>query len=158
MSDAQNIDAKNVDAKNRQSASKDQRPDPALTGRDKGFWRGRWFSFRAALNGAIHTLRNEPNAWIELAAITVIVVAGWWFQVSAVEWAILGLTGFLILALEAINTAVEAVVDLTSPTYHPMAKIAKDAAAGALIFGVLGSLCVAIAIFGPRLWVLFFSP
>jgi len=42
-----------------------------------------------------------------------------------------------------------------SPTYHPMAGMAKDAAAGALIFGVLGSLVVAAAIFGPRLWQLF---
>lgn len=132
-------------------------PDPTLTGRDKGFWRGRWFSFRAALSGAIHTLRNEPNAWIELAAICVIVVAGWWLRVSAVEWAILGLTGFLILALEAINTAIEAVVDLTSPEYHPLAKIAKDAAAGALVFGVLGSLSVAAAIFGPKIWSLLFG-
>lgn len=142
---------------NIQNTSTYQHPDPALTGRDKGFWRGRWFSFRAALNGAIHTVCNEPNAWIEVAAIIVITVAGWWFQVSTIEWAILGLAGFLILALEAINTAVEAVVDLTSPTYHPIAKIAKDTAAGALIFGVLGSLCVAAAIFGPRLWVLLFS-
>lgn len=132
-------------------------PDRSLTGRDKGFWRGRWFSFRAALSGAIHVLRNEPNAWIELAAIAVIGFAGWWFRVSAVEWAILGLTGFLILALEAVNTAVEAVVDLTSPEYHPLAKIAKDTAAGALIFGVLGSLSVAIAIFGPRIWALLFA-
>lgn len=131
------------------------RPDPHLTGRDKGFWRGRWFSFRAALAGALHTLVNEPNAWIELAAIGVITVAGWWFRISTIEWAILGLTGFLILALEAINTAIEAVVDLVSPEYHPLAKIAKDAAAGALIFGVLGSLCVAVAIFGPRVWGLF---
>lgn len=141
---------------NPKNAPTHHEPDRALTGRDKGFWRGRWFSFRAALSGALHTLRNEPNAWIELAAIGVIGVAGWWFRVSMVEWAILGLTGFLVLALEAINTAVEAVVDLVSPAYHPLAKIAKDAAAGALIFGVLGSLCVAIAIFGPRIWALLF--
>ena len=58
---------------------------------------------------------------------------------------------FGILALEAVNTAVEAVVDLVSPEFHPLAKIAKDAAAGAMIFGVLGSLCIALGIFGPRI-------
>jgi len=132
------------------------KPNKTLTGRDRGFWRGRWFSLCAALRGAFYTLRNEPNAWIELAAIGVIGFAGWWLRVSMIEWAILGVTSFLILALESVNTAVEAVVDLVSPDYHPLAKIAKDAAAGALIFGVLGSLCVAAAIFVPRIWALFF--
>jgi diacylglycerol kinase (ATP) len=60
------------------------------------------------------------------------------------------------LALEAVNTAVEAVVDLVAPHYHPLAKIAKDAAAGALVFAVLGSIGVAVAILGPRLWALWF--
>jgi diacylglycerol kinase len=48
------------------------------------------------------------------------------------------------------------VVDLVSPRYHPLAKIAKDAAAGALIFAVLGSIFVAACIFGPRLWAWWF--
>jgi diacylglycerol kinase (ATP) len=128
-----------------------------LTGRDRGFWRGRWFSFKAALAGAVHTVRTQPNAWIELVALALIFVAGWWFAIRAIEWALLGLTVFLILALEAINTAVEATVDLVSPHYHPLAKIAKDTAAGALVFAVLGSLWVAAAIFGPRIWVLLFG-
>jgi diacylglycerol kinase len=118
------------------------------------FVSGRWFSFRAALNGAVHTLRTQPNAWIELTATLVVVIAGWWFHIRAVEWAVLALTIAVILAMEAINTAIEAAIDLVSPTYHPLAKVAKDAAAGALVFAVLGSLFVAAAIFGPRLWKL----
>jgi len=129
----------------------------ALTGRDRGFWRGRWFSVKAAIAGAVHTVRTQPNAWIELAALAVILVAGWWFAIRAIEWALLGLTVFIVLALEAVNTAVEATIDLVSPHYHPLAKIAKDTAAGALIFAVLGSLWVAAAIFGPRLWALLFG-
>ena len=80
--------------------------------------------------------------------------AGLYFRVSALDWGLLGLTIFLVLALEAVNTAVEATIDLMSPHYHPLAKIAKDAAAGGLVFAVLGSLCMAAAIFGPRLWAL----
>ncbi|MCX6048669.1 MAG: diacylglycerol kinase family protein [Chloroflexi bacterium] len=123
-----------------------------LAGRDRGFWAGRWFSLNAALAGVWHTLSTQPNAWLELIALLLIVVAGWWFAIHAVEWAILGLTIFLVLALEAVNTAVEATVDLVAPHYHPLAKIAKDAAAGAMVFAVLGSLWVALAIFGPRIW------
>ena len=123
-----------------------------LTGLNRGFWAGRWFSLRMALSGAIHTVRTQPNAWIELTAILLVSVVGWRLGLTPSEWAMLGLTFFGILAMEAINTAIEAVVDLVSPRYHPLAKIAKDAAAGALVFAVLGSLWVAVAIFGPRLF------
>jgi diacylglycerol kinase (ATP) len=79
-----------------------------------------------------------------------------WFEISALEWGLLGLTVTVVLAFEAMNTAVEAVVDLVSPRYHPLAKVAKDTAAGALVFAVVGSILVAAAIFGPRLWALWF--
>jgi diacylglycerol kinase (ATP) len=127
-----------------------------LSGRDRPFWAGRWFSLQAAWAGVVHTLRTQPNARIELAATIGVTLAGGWFGLSGGEWAILLLTFFLVLALEAVNTAIEAVVDLTSPAYHPLAKIAKDAAAGALVFVVLGSIGVALAIFGPRLWAIWF--
>lgn len=144
----------------KQRTPRTAQPQPAelqkLSSRDRGFLHSRWFSLRAALAGARHTIRTQPNAWIELAAVVVVVCAGWWFRLAALEWAMLGLTFCLVLALEAVNTAVETVVDLVSPRYHPLAKIAKDTAAGALIFAVLGSLVVAGAIFGPRLWMLLF--
>jgi diacylglycerol kinase (ATP) len=123
-----------------------------LTGRDRTFWASRWFSLQAAAHGAWYTVRTQPNAWIELVAVVFVVVAGIWFRLTAVEWAILVLTFTLVLAFEAVNTAIEAVVDLVSPHYHPLAKIAKDAAAGAMIFIVIGAIGVALAIFGPRLW------
>ncbi len=127
-----------------------------LTGRDRSFWYGRWFSLRAAIAGAGHTLRSQPSAWIELVVAVVVSLAGWWFGLSPVEWAILALTIFLVLALEAVNTAIEATVDLLSPGYHPLAKHAKDAAAGAVLLMALGSIGVALAIFGPRFWALLF--
>lgn len=120
----------------------------------KGFLPGRWFSFRAALAGVVYVVRTQPNAWIELAAIALVTLAGWWLGISALEWALLGLIFALVLALEALNTALEAVADLASPHYHPLVKIAKDAAAGAMVFAVLGSLWVAVFVFGPRLWAL----
>jgi diacylglycerol kinase len=129
-------------------------PHATLTGRNLGFWRGRIFSFTAAIHGAWHVVRTQPNAWIELAALVVVAAAAWFFKVSAVEWALLAVCIFGVLALEAVNTAVEAVIDLVSPHYHPLAKIAKDAAAGAMVFAVIGSLCVGVAIFIPRLLAL----
>lgn len=119
---------------------------------DKGFFVSRWYSFCAALSGARFTLETQLNAWIELAAVATVIVAGLLLRISAIEWAVVALTLGVVLALEAVNTAVEATVDLISPEYHPLAKIAKDAASGALLFAVLGSLGVAVAIFGPHLW------
>jgi diacylglycerol kinase (ATP) len=120
------------------------------------FWRGRGLSFVAAWAGLVYIVRTQPNLWIEMAALSVVVLAGLWFGISALEWGVLGLTIALILALEAVNTAIETVVDLVSPTYHPLAKIAKDTAAAALLIAVVGSVVVAAAIFGPRLWALLF--
>lgn len=111
-------------------------------------------SFAAALSGVAYVFRTQPNARIELAAMTVVAIAGLWFGLSAVEWGLLGLTVTMILALEAVNTAIETVVDLVSPQIHPLAKIAKDTAAGALIIAVVGSIVVAASIFLPRLWAL----
>lgn len=127
----------------------------AINGRDRGFWSGRWFSLKAALNGALHTIHTQPNVRIEFAALLVVIGAALYFQVSPLEWGMLGLTIFLVLALECMNTAIETVVDLVSPHYHPMAGLAKDVAAGGMVFVVIGSVCVAAAIFGPRLWALF---
>lgn len=113
--------------------------------------RNRWHSFTAAARGAAYTLRTQRNAWIELTAALVAVAAGLWLRIEALAWAVLALTIGLILALEAVNSAIEALVDLVSPDYHELARTAKDCAAGAMIFAVLGSLGVAAAIFGPPL-------
>jgi diacylglycerol kinase len=121
------------------------------------FFVGRGLSLAAAWAGIRYTLRTQPNVWIELAAVAVVIAAGIWLRISGVEWALLILTFGVILALEAVNTAIETVVDLASPHYHPLAKIAKDTAAGALLIAVFSSVGVAAFIFGPRLYQLFFG-
>jgi diacylglycerol kinase (ATP) len=116
--------------------------------------RNRWHSFTCAVDGLVHTLRSEPNTRIELAAAAVAAIAGIWLRIQPVDWALLALTIGMILALEAVNSAIEALVDLVSPEYHDLARIAKDCAAGAMLLAVLGSVGVAAAIFGPRVWML----
>ena len=125
------------------------RSRPATPG---GFLAGRWFSLKAAAAGVRYTFRTQPNARIELVALVLVGALGWRLGISRVEWAVIGLISAVILALEAVNTALEALVDLASPQYHPLAKHAKDAAAGALLLAVLGSMWVALFVLGPRLW------
>jgi len=58
----------------------------------------------------------------------------------------------LVLSLEVVNSAVEAVVDLASPEFHPLAKVAKDAAAGATLVAAVFSVLVGLVVFGGPLW------
>jgi diacylglycerol kinase len=67
--------------------------------------------------------------------------------------AVLALTVTLVLATEMINTVVEAVVDLVSPTYHPLARVAKDVAAGAVLVTAFGAVLVGLFLFLPALGV-----
>jgi hypothetical protein len=70
------------------------------------------------------------------------------------RWLALALTITLVLAAEGVNTAVEAVVDLVTPGFHPLAKIAKDVAAGTVLLTAIGAVVVGVIIFLPRLWTL----
>ncbi|NCC30984.1 MAG: diacylglycerol kinase family protein, partial [Chloroflexia bacterium] len=71
------------------------------------------------------------------------------------EWLILVLTMTLVLAAEGVNTAVEATVDLATTSYHPLAKIAKDVAAGTVLLCACASIVVGCLIFLPRLMAWF---
>jgi diacylglycerol kinase len=71
-----------------------------------------------------------------------------------VEWAILTLTIGLVFVAEMFNSVAEAAVDAVTLEYHPLAKAAKDIAAGAVVFAAIISVVVGLLLFGPRLWVL----
>ena len=108
-------------------------------------------SFIYAFEGLWVLLRTQRNARVHLLAVLVVVVAGMWLKMEQSEWLAVTIISALVLALEAVNTAVEAVVDLASPEYHLLAKRAKDVAAGAVLIGALAALLVAALIVVPRL-------
>lgn len=114
--------------------------------------RRRLLSFVYAFEGWWHVLRTQPNAWIHAAVSTVVFALAFWLHLSRVEWAILLLTIMLVWMAEFANTALEAVVDMTMPEYHPLAKTAKDVAAAAVLVGALGAVIVGLLIMGPALW------
>ena len=111
-------------------------------------------SFGFAFAGLGWMLRTQRNAQIHFVITIAVVLVGLWLRVSAVEWIALILAIALVLALEALNTALEAVVDLVSPQYHPLAKRAKDSAAGAVLIGAIGTAIVGCIIFLPKLLAL----
>jgi diacylglycerol kinase len=111
-------------------------------------------SFGFAFSGIGHGLRTQANLRIQILAAAGVIVAGLLLQISAIEWAVLAVTIMIVMSAELFNTAIEAAVDRAGDEPHPLSKIAKDTAAGAVLIGALGSVIVGLLIFGPRLLAL----
>ena len=109
-------------------------------------------SFRFAIAGIAYLFRTQRNARIHMAVGIMACGAAAWLRITRVEWGLLLLTIASVLILEGINTALEAVVDLTSPQIHPLARTAKDVAAGTVLIAAIASVGVGVAILGPPLW------
>ena len=114
-------------------------------------------SFKYAFEGLWYVIRTQHNAWIHAVFTVAVLVLGFWLRVTPFEWALLVLCMMAVWMGEFLNTAVEAVVDMVSPEFHPLAKTAKDVAAAAVLLGAIGSVIVGLIIFGPRLMTLFFG-
>jgi len=108
-------------------------------------------SFHFAFEGISYLIRTQRNARIELAVGLVVLVVAVWVRVTPVEWAVLALTTAIVLAFEALNTALELAVSLASPERHPLAKAAKDVSAAMVLIAAIGAVLVGIAIFRPHL-------
>ena len=109
-------------------------------------------SFYFAFAGLFYLLRTQRNARIELAIGVAACIVAAWVQISRTEWAVLALTIAAVLILEGLNTAIEAAVDLSSPRFHPLAKSAKDIAAGMVLLASVASVIVGLLLLGPPLW------
>lgn len=114
-------------------------------------FRRRVHSFRYAFQGWHHVLSTQPNAWIHAIISVAVIALGIWLQIPARDWAILVLTFVIVWVGEFINTALEAVVDMTMPEPHPLAKVAKDVAAAAVLIAAAGAVLIGLLILGPPL-------
>ena len=108
-------------------------------------------SFRFASQGLRYLFLTQRNARVQAGAGAVALLLAAVLRCSRDEWAILALTIGAVLALEGVNSAVEAVVDLVTEEYHPLAKVAKDVAAGAVWLMALTAVVVGAILFLPRL-------
>ncbi len=112
---------------------------------------GRIRSIKHALEGLLLMLKTQPNAWIHLAATTVVVLAGFYYEITATHWAIITLTILSVWVAEILNTAFEYLCDVTKPEFHPAVKMAKDIAAGAVLISAAGAIVIGLIIFLPYL-------
>jgi undecaprenol kinase len=109
-------------------------------------------SFYFACVGISYLLRTQRNARIEVVLGSFACGIGAWVHIDRVQWAIIAFTIALVLILEGLNTAIEMAIDLASPDIHPLAKHAKDLAAGMVLIASIASVAVGLLILGPPLW------
>ncbi len=108
-------------------------------------------SIKYSLDGLYYAYRYEQSLWIHGLATILSVIMGIIFHIKLSEWAIIFIALGSILALELINTAIEAAVDLTTSEIHPLAKIAKDCGSAASFVMSIVSIVICLFVFGPYL-------
>lgn len=98
--------------------------------------------FRYAAEGIAHVFRTQKHMRFHFFAFVAVITLSRWFDLGRGETLVLLLTISLVMTAEMLNTAVEAVVDLVTQEYHPLAKFAKDIAAGAVLMATMNALAV----------------
>lgn len=112
-------------------------------------------SFRYAWAGIVYAVKTQRNFRVHIGIALIALILGILLHIQTIEAAIITVTIGIVLVMELMNTALESVVDLTvGQTYHELAKIAKDCAAGAVLISAITALLVAAFIYLPPLLVL----
>lgn len=106
-------------------------------------------SFGFAIQGIFTLVRTQPNVWIHLISAIIVICFAFYFNVEKWEWVILLACITLVLAAEALNTAIEFLTDLASPDIHPLAEKAKDTAAAAVLICAIGAVVIGLIVFLP---------
>ena len=108
-------------------------------------------AFGNAFNGLFYFFRHERNGKIQLTVAIVAICFALYYHVSIMEWTAVLLCIGAVLSLEMLNSAVEKLCDLVQPSFHPVIKIVKDVAAGAVLFASIISVVIAALIFLPKI-------
>ncbi|MDX8364192.1 diacylglycerol kinase family protein [Cytobacillus sp. Hm23] len=104
-----------------------------------------------AINGIRHVASKERNFKIHINIAIIVLFLGLFVGLSPIEWVAIIITIGIMLSLEMVNTAIERTVDLITNDYHPLAKLAKDISAGAVLLFAIISVMIGILIFLPKL-------
>lgn len=116
-----------------------------------GYIQKRIFAFKVAFQGIHLFIKEGAHAKIHLIATLVVMLMGWYLEITKTEWILSLFCIALVLSLEAINSAIEYLVDLASPDFHPLAKKSKDIAAAAVLIAAIFALIIGLLIFLPYL-------
>lgn len=112
-------------------------------------------SIKYSVDGLKYAYQNEQSLWLHGMGSLLIIILGLVFRITFIRWAILIIASVVVMAIELLNTAIEATVDMITKDYHPLAKIAKDC--GSAAGGVAGVMLaiISVVIFMPYIIALF---
>ena len=107
---------------------------------------------RSILNAVVgwgHVVRTQRNAWIHGLISIGVLGFSFWLELTSQDWASIILMMAMVWMAECFNTALEAVVDIASPQMQPLAKVAKDVSAAAVLTTALAAILIGLLILGP---------
>ena len=108
-------------------------------------------SFKYAVEGIKSAYKTEQNLLVHTIAAILVLVLGILLKLSYLEFAIVFLVIGLVIAAEMVNTSIEYAIDMAMPSIHPLAKVAKDVASGAVLFSAIIAIIVGCFIYIPKI-------
>lgn len=118
----------------------------------KNYFRKRGAAFTYAFSGIWKLWRYEPHGLLHLLASVLVIVAGVFYRVSAIEWCLIAICIGGVMGLECVNTAIEKLADRITEEKDPLIGYAKDLGAAAVLLMALASVAVAAFIFIPKIF------
>ena len=118
--------------------------------KDNSFFTGRLKSIGFAVKGAYKLITTEHSVMVQFALAILLIIAGFYFQISREEWMMQILAFGLVLGIESLNTAVEKIADFIHPEFHDRIGFIKDIAAGAVMFAATAAIAVGLLIYVPK--------
>lgn len=122
--------------------------------KDNTFFSGRFKSVGFAFKGAIKLISTEHSVMVQSCLLVVMVVAGFYFEISKTDWMFQIFAFGLVLSVEGLNTAVEKIADFIHPEFHKRIGFIKDIAAGAVFFTALTAIAIGCLIYIPIIFEL----
>ena len=119
--------------------------------KDNTFFSGRFKSTGFAAKGAFKLITTEHSVMVQSSLACIMIIAGFYFQISHEEWLVQTLAIGLVLGVEGLNTAVEKIADFIHPNYHEKIGFIKDIAAGAVFFAAMTAIAIGCIIYIPKL-------
>ena len=125
--------------------------------KDETLFTGRLKSMGFALKGAIKLITTEHSVRVQSSLAVLMIIAGFVFNITSVEWMFQILAFGLVLSVEGLNTAVEKIADFIHPEYHERIGFIKDIAAGAVFFAAMTAIAIGCIIYIPHVSKLFWN-
>lgn len=108
-----------------------------------------------AIKGAWLLIRTEHSIQVQMVIAVIVILAGFYFQITKTEWMFQIFAIGLVLSAEGLNSAVEGIADFVHPDFHTKIGYIKDVAAGAVLFAAVTAVIIAAIIYLPYIFYLF---